>query len=396
MLPEIDIQKLAMESRQRLIEEFTDTYANLRERVKRVPEAEARKISEGLSCPLEVAMVAYLINMDGIIGLRSAVDLFTTELGRRASVAEDVSNLPGNVMEFALSEGRWISHLYGRFSRQLELQGRSLANLEDVIDSKNMEVEKALSIIAERTKLAETIISPILEEWIKEHPKSISVDALTAFGQAITKWNRATLNGKFKQVLRRNQAHFRLIRESLIGVTDSFTIDASLARLDALIDELGQPLERLPLRAVAHFLIHLIPRPISGRGDRSPFVDVGVSSTRGNKAEPDLVSPFDFLERDVKLARRRKGDERAEYLSEQIGRVIRVLKYQGNDLTACVEKCLNEIKGRFKLEDVPLDNVISSAKVQISEAPLSERDTLTIKIVHDFVDAHIYEEDSMH
>ena len=106
------------------------------------------------------------------------------------------------------------------------------------------------------------------------------------------------------------------------------------------------------------------------------------------------MSPFDFLERDVKLARRRKGDERAEYLSEQIGRVVRVLKYQGNDLAACVEKCLNEIKGRFKLENVPLDNVISSAKAQISEAPLSERDTLTIKIVHDFVDAHVYGEDS--
>ncbi len=396
MLPEIDIQKLAMESRQRLIEEFTDTYANLRERVKRVPDAEARKISEELSCPLEVAMVAYLINMDGITGLRSAVDLFTTELARRASVAEDVPNLPGNVMEFALSEGRWISHLYGRFSRQLELQGRSLANLEDVIDSKNMGVEKGLSIIAERTKLAESFISPILEEWVKEHPKSASVDALTTFGQAITKWNRSTLTGKFKQVLRRNQAHFRLIRESLIGVTDSFTIDASIARLDALIDELGRPLDRLPLRAIAHLLIHLIPRPTTGRGDRSPFVDIGVSSTRGNKAEPDLISPFDFLERDVKLARRRKGDERAEYLLEKIGRVIRVLKYQGNDLTACVEKCLNEIKERFKLADVPLDSVIASAKVQISEAPLSERDTIAVRLVHDFVDTHVYAEDLMH
>jgi len=393
MMPEIDIQKLAMESRQRLIEEFTETYANLRERVRRVPETEARRISEELSCPLEVAMVAYLINMDGITGLRSAVDLFTTELARRANVAEDVPNLPGNVMEFALSEGRWISHLYGRFSRQLELQGRSLANLEDVIDSKNMGVEKALSILAERTKLAETFITPILEEWIKEHPKSVSVDALTTFGQAITKWNRSTLNGKFKQVLRRNQAHFRLVRESLIGATDSFTIDATIARLDALIDELGKPLERLQLRAVAHLLIHLIPRPTTGRGDRSPFVDVGVSSTRGNKAEPDLTSPFDFLERDVKLARRRNGEERAEYLLEKIGRVVRVLKYQGNDLTACVEKCFIEIKARFNLENVPLDSTTSSAKAKISEAPLSERDMVTIRLVRDFVDAYVYGEE---
>jgi hypothetical protein len=393
VLPETDIQKLASESRQRLIQEFADTYTNLRERVRRVPDADARKISEDLSCPLEIAIVAYLINMDGIIGLRQAVNLFTEELTRRASVGEDVPNLPGNVMEFALVEGRWISHLYGHFSRQLELQIRSLANLEDVVDEKNIEVEKALSMIAERTKLAETYISPILEEWVKDHPKSSSADTIIAFGQAITRWNRNTLSGKFKQVLRRNQAHFRMIRECLTKSSDSFTIDASIARLDMLIEELGEPLENLSFRAVAHFLIHLVPRPTSGRGDRSPFVDVGVSSTRGNKAEPDLTSPFDFLERDVKLAKRRKGDERTEYIVERIGRVIRVLKYQGNDLMDCIEKCLTEIQERFNLTDVSLDSSINSAKSQISDAPLSERDMLAVRLVHEFIDTHIFSEE---
>jgi hypothetical protein len=393
VLPETDIQKLASESRQRLIQEFADTYTNLRERVRRVPDADARKISEDLSCPLEIAIVAYLINMDGIIGLRQAVNLFTEELTRRASVGEDVPNLPGNVMEFALVEGRWISHLYGHFSRQLEIQIRSLANLEDAVDEKNIEVEKALSMIAERTKLAETYISPILEEWVKDHPKSSSADTIIAFGQAITRWNRNTLNGKFKQVLRRNQAHFRMIRECLTKSSDSFTIDASIARLDMLIEELGEPLENLSFRAVAHFLIHLVPRPTSGRGDRSPFVDVGVSSTRGNKAEPDLTSPFDFLERDVKLAKRRKGDERTEYMVERIGRVIRVLKYQGNDLMDCIEKCLTEIQERFNLTDVSLDSSINSAKSQISDAPLSERDMLAVRLVHGFIDTHIFSEE---
>lgn len=393
LLPETDIQKLAVESRQRLIQEFADTYVNMRERVRRVPDADARKISESLSCPLEVAMVAYLINMDGILGVRQAVDLFTTELGRKASIGEDVPNLPGNIMEFALIEGRWISHLYGNFSRQLELQCRSLANLEDVVDQSNIEVEKALSIIALRTKLAETIVSPILEEWVKDHVKSTSADTILVFGQAITRWNRNTLSGKFKQILRRNQALFRMIRECLAKSTDSFTIDAAITRLDALIDELGRPFEKLTFRAVAHFLVHLVPRPASGRGDRSPFVDVGVSSTRGNKAEPDLTSPFDFLERDVKLARRRKGDERAEYLLERIGRVIRVLKYQGNDLMECIEKSFTEIQERFGLNDVSLDSAIASAKTQISDAPISERDILTIKLVHGFVDTHIYSEE---
>ncbi len=394
MLLETDIQKLAVESRQRLIEEFAETYANLRERVKRVPDSDARKVSEEFSCPLEVAMIAYLINMDGILNLRQAVDLFTAELARRASVGEDVPNLPGNIMEFAFVEGRWISHIHGKFTRQLELRVRSLANLEDAVDNTALEVEKALSIIAERTKLAETFISPLVEEWRKEHVKSTSADVIASFGHAITKWNRSTLNGKFKQVLKRNQAYFRILRQALTQASDSFTIDNSISRLDALINELEQPLDRLTPRAVAHFLLHLVPRPQSGRGDRSPYVDIGVGSTRGNKAEPDMASPFDFLERDIKLGNRRKGDDRREFLMERIGRVLRVLKYQGSDVSECVQKCYTEIIARFNLNEVSLDESFAVARDKLAEVLLTEQDTLAIILIHDFVDAHVYSEDS--
>ena len=189
VLLEPDIKKLAIESRQRLVQEFADKYANLRERVRRVPEADANKISENLSCPLEVAMISYIINMDGIMGVKQAVRLLSAELQRRAKVGEDVPNLPGNIMEFALTEGRWISHIYGSLVRDLELRVRELANLEEGFEEPSFEVERALSIIATRTKLSETIIAPVIEEWLKEHPKATSKDALITFGQAITKWN---------------------------------------------------------------------------------------------------------------------------------------------------------------------------------------------------------------
>lgn len=394
MLLETDIQKLAVESRQKLIQEFAETYANLRERVKRVPDADARKVSEELSCPLEVAMIAYLINMDGIMSIRKAVGLFSMELARRASVGEDVPNLPGNVMEFALIEGRWISHIHGRFTRQLELKVRSLSNLEDAVDSTHLEVEKALSITGERIKLAETMISPLAEEWQKEHVKSTSADVISAFGQAITKWNPNTLNGKFKQIQKRTQAHFRLLRKAMRKATDSFTIDASIGRLDSLIDELGQPLENLTPRAVAHLLLHMIPRPQSGRGDKSPYVIVSMGSTRGNKAEPDMSSPFDFLERDIKLGNRRKGDDKREFLTERIARVVRVLKYQGNDAPEYVQKCFSEVVTRFELSDISVEDEIASANEKLSEALISERDDLAIELIHDFIDENVYKEES--
>ena len=390
MLLEPDIKKLAVESRQRLVQEFAEKYANLRERVRRVPEADALKISEELSCPLEIALIAYLINMDGIMGVKQAVGLLSTELQRRATVGEDVPNLPGNIMEFALTEGRWVSHIYGSFVRQIELQVRGLANLEEGVEGPAIEIEKALSIIAARTKMSETIIAPVIEEWLKEHPKATSKDVLISFGQGITKWNMSTLNGKFIQVQRRIQALFRVLRESLLTPSDSFTMDGALGRIDTLIEELGRPFDEMNQRAVSHFLLHIAPRQATGRGDRSPYVSVGVTSTRGNKAEPDLSSPFDFLERDVKLAKRRNGIEREEYLKEKIDRVLRVLRYQENTYAESVEKCLTEIIDRLNLVDTSVAVVIENSKAAIASTPEPERAKISVLIIYDFVVLNVY------
>ncbi len=393
MLLEPDIKKLAVESRQRLVQEFADKFANLRERVKRVPEADARRISEELSCPLEIALIAYLINMDGILGVKQAVGFLSAELQRRASVGEDVPNLPGNIMEFALSEGRWVSHIHGSLVRQIELQVRELANLEEGAEKPSIEVEKALSIIAARTKISETVIAPVIEEWHKEHPKATSKDALIAFGQGITKWNISTLNGKFIQVQRRTQALFRVLRESLLTASDSYTMDAAINRIDTLIEELGSPFDEMTLRAVSHILVHIAPRQATGRGDRSQYVSIGVMSTRGNKAEPDLSSPFDFLERDVKLAKRRTGVEREEYLKERIDRVMRVLRYQENTHEESVEQCLTELVDRFDLGDTPLDNLVEYSNAAITSAPAAERAKISVSIVYDFVTSKVYGDD---
>jgi hypothetical protein len=394
VLLEPDIKKLAVESRQRLVQEFADKFANLRERVRRVPEADAERISEGLSCPLEIAMVAYIINMDGILGVKQAVGFLSAELQRRATVGEDIPNLPGNIMEFALAEGRWVSYIHGSFVRQIELQVRELANLEEGIEGTSMEVEKALSIIAARTKISETLIAPVIEEWHKEHPKATSKDALISFGQGITKWNISTLNGKFLQVQRRTQALFRVLRESLLTASESYMMDAAINRIDALIEELGSHFDDMTQRAVSHFLVHIAPRQTTGRGDRSPYVSIGVTSTRGNKAEPDLSSPFDFLERDVKLSKRRQGEEREEYLRETIDRVMRVLKYQEHTHGESVELCLTELVNRLDISDIPIENLIESSKVSIANAPEAERDKLAVSIVFDFVTSNIFGEDA--
>ncbi|MGY5862284.1 MAG: hypothetical protein RTU09_07910 [Candidatus Thorarchaeota archaeon] len=391
MLRDPDLEKLAVASRQRLTQEFEDKFANLRERVRRVPIEEARRIAEEFSCPLEVAMMAYLIHMDGIQSLRQAITLLSTELQRRASIGEDVPNIPGNIMEFAITEGRWIEYVYGTFARDLELKVRDLANLESTLDEESSTVEKAISVITARTKLAEGFIVPVLQAWLKEHLKSTSQEALLYFGPPVTKWKPETLKGKLLHLRRRNQALFRKLREILSTASESATVDMSITRLDFLINDMDNQLSVMTVKSIAHIILHMAPRP-TGRGDRSRYVQVGTASTRGSKSEPDMASPFDFLERDVRLARRRVGEEQSTFLMERIDRVIRVLKFKGDPIHDIVKICLSELIDRLGIENVSLEEQYESAERALVDAEIPERDAVAVKLVFDFVNTNYLSE----
>jgi len=386
-LSDQDIETLAAASGQRLVREFAEKYANLRERVRRLPVAQAKDIAVQLSCPMEVAQVAYLVNLDGILSVKEAVSIVSGELQRRASVGEDVPNLSSNILEFSLLEGKWIEYIYGSFVRELELRTRELSNLESSGDVEAPTVEKGIIVISARAKLAKGFILPAIRTWLEEHPKSNSEDVLMAFGPAVTKWKLGTLKGKLLQLRRRNQALYRQLRKVLASTSESATVDAKIAEIDSIVEGLGMDLSNMNPDAVAHFLVHIAPRQ-TGRGDRSHYVEMGVSSTRGGKAEPDMASPFDFLERDVRLGRRRSGTERVAYLSEHIGRVIRVLKYQGNPIPDCVEKCILEIRDRLHIQNVPTEEIIKKSKAELIDAPAERRDELAARIVVEFINSY--------
>lgn len=385
-----DVQTLAAASGQRLIREFADKYANLRERSRRVPIADAKKIADEYSCPLEIGIVAYLINLDGIMGIREAVNLLSSELQRRTNVGEDVPNLGGNILEFSLLEGRWIEYIYGTFVRELELKTRELANLEASIDVETPPIEKVVSVVNSRSRLAETFVSPAVQTWLGEHVKSNTEDVLTAFCLAVTKWKLATLKGKMLQLRRRNQAFFRRLKVILATASESATVDVVMKRIDDTIQALGADLSRMSVSSVAHFILHIAPRPM-GRGDRSRYVDVGMSSTRGNKTEPDMTSPFDFLERDVQLARRRTDAERSEYLSQRISRVMRVLRYQGNTTAQVVEKCVLELRNRLHIDEASAAGVIERSRQELANTPSDRQDEIAVKLVFEYISTYALE-----
>ncbi|MHA2213374.1 MAG: hypothetical protein ACW992_09455, partial [Candidatus Thorarchaeota archaeon] len=226
---------------------------------------------------------------------------------------------------------------------------------------------------------------------IKEHAKSSSLDALLAFGPSVTKWKLDTLKGRFTKLRVRNQAFFRRLRKTLATAEDSATIGSNIEVVDHIISELEVPLDQMDVRATSHFLLHIVPRP-RGRGDMSRVIAVGAASTRGNKTEPDMTSPFDFLERDVKLGKRRDGKERKTYLLERIDRVIRVLKHQGMDIVECVDRSVKELAERLKLEDTPVEEIAANNEAKMAATSPEDREEMAVTMVYDFVTSHIYGE----
>jgi len=387
---DLELEKLAVEQKQSLTKEFADKFADLRERTHRVPIDLAKQIAEEKHCPLQIAMVAYLIDLDGILSIRDAIDALTIELRRLDEIGQGIPNLPGNIQEYAIAEGRWISHIYGDFAQRMELKVREIANLESTLDETEMTVEKAMSIFTTRTKIAEAFILPVVQNWLSSHEDTNSMNILRAFGPAITGWKLSTLNGKMIQVRRRNQAFYRKLSSVINSESNSATVDGFVKRLDSIVTELEKPLNQMNEIATAHLILHIAPRPIGARGDRSSYVTIGIASSRGGKAEPDMASPYDFLERDVRLAKRRTGDDRELFLTERITRVLRVLRYQGLDMRDCVEKCIIELEERLEVKSVPNDMVMLEAEAMISSVPEDEQYQAAGKAIFQFVDKYIF------
>ncbi|MHA1576042.1 MAG: hypothetical protein ACTSU3_01650 [Candidatus Thorarchaeota archaeon] len=387
---DVELEKLAVEQKLSLTKEFADKFADLRERTRRVPIDLAKQIAEEKHCPLQIAMVAYLIDLDGILSIRDAIDALVTELRRLDEIEKGVPNLPGNIQEFAIAEGRWISHIYGTFAQRMEVKVREIANMESTLDETELTVEKAMSIFTTRTKVAEAFILPVVQNWLTNHENTNGEDVLTAFGPAITGWKLSTIRGKMIQMRRRNQAFYRKLRSVIASDSSSAMVEGFVKRLDTIITEFDKPLNKMNETSTAHLILHFAPRPIGARGDRSSYVRIGTASSRGNKTEPDMASPYDFLERDVRLAKRRSGDDREIFLLERISRVLRVLRYQGSDMKECVEKCITELEERMGLDPIPKEMLMLEAEAMISSVSEEGQNQAAGKAVFQFVDKYIF------
>jgi len=107
-----------------------------------------------------------------------------------------------------------------------------------------------------------------------------------------------------------------------------------------------------------------------------------------------MTSPFDFLERDVRLAKRRAGEDRESYLKNKVSRVIRVLVHQGVPIDESVEKAIIEMQERLELPNSSLEGTNEEIEIALNGVPPDEQEQVAATLVIGYVRNNFYGDSS--
>ena len=233
-----------------------------------------------------------------------------------------------------------------------------------------------------RYKIANSLIKPTIESWLKDHPETTIQEAIKLFTAGLTDseidFALETFEEKRKVLLEK----FKIFERKL----EQNEMTPLIKRHYETIKKLVRSLEKNNLEdldAVTQVFVELIPPP-KQIIESSDYVIVHVPIPRDGMVGPDLVTPYDFLERDLKLALRRTRQEKAKLISETSEKVLRVIMVEeGKAAEDATISIINELVKRFNIEDVDLEAIDKEVHDKIKD-----RSTAAEYIVS-FINKHI-------
>ncbi len=388
-----DLEKIAIDERRKLVREFEEKYADLREKVYKVPNSEIDKIVQKLNCPPELARVAYCIEMDGVLNIKESVDLLIDELQRRTRAGSAVANVSSHLLDFAIKEGKWIEYLYRTFSYKMESNIREISNNESKIKREHMSAETAMSVFQNRQKVAEAYVLEVMKRWLDEHARSKPIDAVIALGLATTRWTRDILHNRIRRLIHDLIEFMRRIEKTLEKEEmQSRALKYIIDHVKAIIEGLTSGTNNISELAGAHLVVHLSPKP-DIKPDRSEIVMLSAPYTRGGLVEANMDSPADFLERDVKLAARRPEPARSIYLKKQLSVLTRYLYHKKIEKEEIVNQVFEMLHDRFNLSKHIISSESKKIKSELLKVEPSERFDLFPELMTQFIIKYIIERD---
>jgi len=368
-----------------LRKEFKETYGDLAEKVRKVPNEDAEELSGRLNVPLEIAKVAVRLELDGILDAESVCDILMREMERLKEVDFEVPNISSYLFNFAVKEGKWIEYLYGPFRKEAEEAVRNLANWERIVsDEETVSEGSIIDFLNERKRIIDEVIEPVMDEWLKTHKKTNYLDATVSLICALEKTSREKaieLLEERKKVLKEFMSK---IYEKIKDVKGIRLFENIKSRVATIIKDLSKPISDLMKETYLELILNSIPRPIPREVQVSQYLFVGGPITRGGKVEPDLVKPTDFLERDIMLAKRRSGEDQVNFLKSSVEKVLKALLEQGMDPGDAVMHVLSEMYKRFDVGEFPEVELEEKVKEIVTQ---SRGDR--IKVLSEFLFSHL-------
>lgn len=349
--------------------EFEETYGDLAEKATKIPDEKADELTKKLNVPLEIAKIAIRLELDGVIDAEDACRILMNEMKRLKKLDFEVPSISTYLFNFAVKEGKWIEYLYKTFRKEAEESVRNLINWEYIMsDEKAISEGSIINFLNERRKVIEEVIEPVMAEWLKSHRNSSYLDAALVLVSALEKVDKE----KAKEMLeeRKNQLQQFLTRiyDRIKDVKGIKLFEHIKDRIAAIIEDLSKPVSDLMKESYLELVLNSIPRPVPRKNQVSHYVFIGGPITRGGKVEPDLVKPTDFLERDIKLARRRHGEDQTSFLMNSVERVLKALVEQGTELEDAVVHVIKEIYARFNAGEPPIPEIEEKVKELVRQS----------------------------
>lgn len=328
--------------------EFEETYGDLAEKARKIPSEKAEELAKKLNVPPEIAKIAIRLELDGVIDAESACKILMNEMERLKKLDFEVPNISSYLFNFAVKEGKWIEYLYKTFRKEAEESVRSLANWERIIsDEKAISEGSIINFLNERKKIIDEVIEPVVNEWVKSHRDSSYLDAALTLICALEKIDKEKAMKILEERKNQLQQFLTNIYNKIKDVKGIKLFEHIKDRIATIIEDLSKPVADLMKDSYLELILNSVHRPVPREVQVSPYVFIGGPVTRGGKVEPDLVKPTDFLERDIRLARRRHGEDQAAFLTNSVAKVLKTLVEQGMEAEDAVIHVIKEIYSRF-------------------------------------------------
>ncbi|WXG42652.1 MAG: hypothetical protein WED04_00850 [Promethearchaeati archaeon SRVP18_Atabeyarchaeia-1] len=318
--------------------EFKASFGEFSQKIFKVPKPDARRIAEKFGVPLALGLAAYQISMDGILSSDVACELLRREYLRLGKTDDAIPPIESSELDFSVKEGQWTEYLYKKFSRQVNDKTGIMTTIAGMLDSKELPLEKVVVILQERDKITRGLIAPILHKWVSSHRKTKAYQGALALAEAIlqspTKYEKLEVLsarvGEVRAILSKLKSALQAADFSSWSSREMEPLKRNISRMEDALSQMNPPVESISEAGLAELIAQLIP--IRSTPPASPekgsYLTVVSPTPRDGGLPPLLEDPYDFLERDIRLAARR--DDSKEFMRKAVEKVHKVLSGDKN------------------------------------------------------------------